>query len=126
MIRWCLVSVLVLCLVLFRPVPLGAQVPRPADSVAREHAPPPLDSALAARGRELADQYGCRACHTYKASEPKAMGPSLNGIFQRRDSAYLDQKLAEPQFDNAKSLMPKLPLTASERRAIVEFLKTLN
>ena len=54
------------------------------------------------------------------------MGPSLNGIFQRRDSAYLDQKLAEPQFDDPKSLMPKVPLTANERRAIVEFLRTLN
>ena len=54
------------------------------------------------------------------------MGPSLNGVFQRRGAAYLDQKMAEPQFDDPKSQMPKLPLTASQRGAIVEFLRTLD
>lgn len=115
-------------LVLITTAALDAQVPTPArvDSTGMQGRPAPVDSALAATGRELADQYACRACHAYTASEPKAMGPSLNGIFQRRDAAYLDQKLAEPQFDDPKSQMPKLPLTASQRRAVVEFMRTLN
>ena len=121
-----LLSVFLVGLLFGGPPALDAQVPTsaPADSASRAR-PAPVDSALAAQGRALADQYACRACHAYTASEPKAMGPSLNGVFQRRGSAYLDQKIAEPQFDDPKSQMPKLPLTLSERRALVEFLRTL-
>lgn len=116
--KW--VSLCVVGFAVASPVAVAGQVPTPAPADST------VDSTLAAKGRELADQYACRACHAYTASEPKAMGPSLNGIFGRRGAAYLDQKLAEPQFDDAKSQMPKVPLTASERRAIVEFLRTLN
>ena len=122
----CLVG---LVLVLVGPVVLGAQaspLPKESTATAPKEPPAPVDSALAKRGRELADQYSCRACHAYKASEPKALGPSLHGVFQRRGTAYLDQKLADPRFDNPASQMPKLALTASQRRAIVEFLRTLD
>ena len=116
--KW--VSLCVVGFAVAAPVVVAGQVPTPApvDST--------VDSTLAAKGRELADQYACRACHAYTALEPKAMGPSLNGVFQRRGAAYLDQKLAEPQFDDPKSQMPKWPLTATQRRAIVEFMRTLN
>jgi cytochrome c551/c552 len=122
-----LLSVCLVGLVFVSPPALDAQVPASAraDSTSRAQ-PAPVDSALAAQGRVLADQYACHACHAYTASEPKTMGPSLNGVFQRRGAAYLDQKIAEPQFDDPKSQMPKLPLTASQRRAIVEFMRTLN
>ncbi len=122
-----LLSVLLVGLVFVSPPALDAQVPTSAraDSTSQARLAP-VDSALAAQGRTLADQYACRACHAYTASEPKAMGPSLNGVFQQRGAAYLDQKIAEPQFDDPKSMMPKLPLTASQRRAIVEFMRTLN
>lgn len=120
-----LLSVWLVGLVFVSPSALDAQAPTSADSTSRAQ-PDPVDSALAAQGRVLADQYACRACHAYTASEPKAMGPSLNGVFQRRGAAYLDQKIAEPQFDDPKSQMPKLPLTASQRRAVVEFMRTLN
>ena len=122
-----LLSVFLVGLVFVSPPALDAQVPTsaPADSTSQAR-PAPVDSTLAAQGRALADQYACRACHAYTASEPKAMGPSLNGVFQRRGAAYLDQKIAEPQFDDPKSQMPKVPLTASQRRAIVEFMRTLN
>lgn len=119
-----LLSVLLVGLVFVSPPALDAQVPT-SDSTSQARLAP-VDSALAAQGRTLADQYACRACHAYTASEPKAMGPSLNGVFQQRGAAYLDQKIAEPQFDDPKSMMPKLPLTASQRRAIVEFMRTLN
>ena len=122
-----LLSVFLVGLVFVSPPVLDAQVPTSARADSTSQArPAPVDSALAAQGRTLADQYSCRACHAYAASEPKAMGPSLNGVFQRRGAAYLDQKLAEPQFDDPKSQMPKLPLTTSQRRAIVEFMRTLN
>ena len=116
--KW--VSLCVVGFAVASPVTVAGQVPAPAPTDST------VDSTLAATGRALADQYACRACHAYTASEPKAMGPSLNGVFQRRGAAYLDQKLAEPQFDDPKSLMPKSPLTASQRRAIVEFMRTLN
>ena len=122
-----LLSVFLVGLVFVDPPALEAQVPTPApaDSSSRAQLAP-VDSALAAQGRALAEQYACPVCHAYTASEPKTMGPSLNGVFQRRGAAYLDQKVAEPQFDDPKSQMPKLPLTASQRRAIVEFMRTLN
>lgn len=120
-------SVFLVGLAFVSPPALDAQVPTSARADSTSQArPAPVDSALAAQGRTLADQYACRACHAYTASEPKAMGPSLNGVFQRRGAAYLDQKLAEPQFDDPKSQMPKWPLTATQRRAIVEFMRTLN
>jgi cytochrome c1 len=119
-------SVFLVGLVFVRPPALDAQVPTSGRADSTSQALAPVDSTLAAQGRMLADQYACRACHAYTASEPKAMGPSLNGVFQRRGAAYLDQKIAEPQFDDPKSLMPKLPITASQRRAIVEFMRTLN
>ena len=122
-----LLSVFLVGLAFVGPPALDAQVPTSARADSTSQAQPaPVDSALAAQGRTLADQYACRACHAYTASEPKAMGPSLNGVFQRRGAAYLDQKLAEPQFDDPKSQMPKWPLTATQRRAIVEFMRTLN
>ena len=122
-----LLSVFLVGMVLVSSPALNAQVPTPAgpDSTARAQLAP-VDSALAAQGRALADQNACHVCHAYTASEPKMMGPSLNGVFQRRGAAYLDQKIAEPQFDDPKSQMPKLQLTASQRRAIVEFMRTLN
>ena len=105
--KW--VSLCVVGFAVAAPVAVAGQVPTPAPAPADST----VDSTLAAKGRDLADQYACRACHAYTASEPKAMGPSLNGVLQRRGAAYLDQKLAEPQFDDAKSLMPKVPLTAN-------------
>jgi len=86
----------------------------------------PVDSTLAKRGRAVADQFGCHACHAYTASEPKTVGPSLHGVYRRRSAEYLDHKLADPTFDNPSSQMPKLELTASQRRALVEFFRTLD
>jgi hypothetical protein len=49
----------------------------------------------------------------------------LNTVFSRRSPDYVLKKLAEPRFDNEKSLMPKLPLTDEQQRAILEYLRTV-
>jgi mono/diheme cytochrome c family protein len=86
---------------------------------------PPVDSALAAAGQTLAAQRACAACHVLGTSTVGHVGPDLNTVFQRRTPEYVLHKIAEPKFDNPKSLMPEFPLTDAERRAILENLRTL-
>ncbi len=86
---------------------------------------PPVDSALAVEGQALAGQRACAACHVLGASTMGRVGPDLNTVFQRRSPAYVLHKLADPKFDNPKSLMPQFPLTDGQRRAILEYLRTL-
>jgi mono/diheme cytochrome c family protein len=93
--------------------------PRPAAGL------PPVDFALARQGRTLAEQSGCAGCHPLGASTAGKLGPDLNAVLQRRSPDYVLRKLGDPRFDNAKSVMPKLPLTEDQRRAILEYLRTL-
>jgi len=85
----------------------------------------PVDSKLAAQGKALTEQYGCTACHVIGASTTGKLGPDLNTVLTRRSGDYVLQKLANPRFDNDKSLMPQLPLNDAQRRAILEYLRSL-
>jgi mono/diheme cytochrome c family protein len=86
---------------------------------------PPIDSALAAEGQALAGQRACAACHVMGTSTMSRVGPDLNTVLQRRSPEYVLHKLADPKFDNPKSLMPQFPLDEGQRRAILEYLRTL-
>ncbi|HEY6061649.1 MAG TPA: c-type cytochrome [Gemmatimonadales bacterium] len=97
----------------------------PARRSAAAAALPPIDSALAAAGQALAAQRACAACHVLGASTMGRVGPDLNTVFQRRSPEYVLHKLADPKFDNPKSLMPQFPLDEGQRRAILEYLRTL-
>lgn len=87
--------------------------------------PVPIDPALARQGEGLAGQRACVACHKMGTSVTGVLGPDLNTVFARRSAEYVLHKLADPKFDNPKSVMPQFPLTEGQRRAILEYLRTL-
>jgi cytochrome c2 len=95
-----------------KPVPSGSD---------RAAVPP----ELVQEGKALTARYGCAACHVLGASATGKLGPDLNTVFSRRSPDYVLKKLAEPRFDNEKSLMPKLALTDEQQRAILEYLRTV-
>ncbi|HYL20924.1 MAG TPA: c-type cytochrome [Gemmatimonadales bacterium] len=82
-----------------------------------------VDSALAGRGRALTERFACAACHPLGTSATGKLGPDLNTVLARRSPDYILKKLADPRFDNEKSVMPQLPLSDEERRAILEYLR---
>jgi len=104
------------------PVRPIAHAPQPRPSGGNRDAGAP---ELLQEGKALTAQYGCAACHVLGASATGRLGPDLNTVLSRRSPDYILKKLAEPTFDNEKSLMPKLPLTDEQRRAILEYLRTV-
>ena len=88
-------------------------------------AAPPVDSALAQEGKSLAASHACAACHKLGESTTGTIGPDLNTVLQRRSAEYVLHKLADPKFDKPASTMPQFPFTPEQRRAIVEYLRTL-
>jgi hypothetical protein len=46
-------------------------------------------------------------------------------VLQRRSPDFVLHKLADPRFDNPASAMPQFPLNDHERRAILEYLRTI-
>jgi mono/diheme cytochrome c family protein len=88
-------------------------------------APIATDPELIALGERLITEKACIGCHIV-GSGGGNVGPSMNGITDRRDPLFLRQKLANPTFDNATSMMPNFGLTAEEIEAILAYLATLN
>jgi hypothetical protein len=87
--------------------------------------PPSTDPAVIARGRELVATRACLGCHVI-GKEGSQVGPSLNGLLDRRDPDYVRKKLADPTFDNATSMMPNLNLIRQEIEAMLAYLATLD
>ncbi|HEY6101814.1 MAG TPA: cytochrome c [bacterium] len=87
--------------------------------------PDTIDQVLADSGRALTQRYGCAACHQLGVATSGTLGPNLNTVLTRRTPDYILEKLANPRFDNANSLMAQLPLSPDDRRAILEYLRTL-
>lgn len=85
----------------------------------------PIDIALAREGKEVADGHACAGCHKLGAATAGVVGPDLNTVLKRRTPAYILHKIADPKFDNAKSAMPQFPLTDQQRRALLEYLRSL-
>lgn len=77
-------------------------------------------------GEKLVVEKGCIACHKIGKHASGTVGPDLNTVLTRRDSAYVLKKLAEPAFDNPSSLMPQLNLTPEERDAILAYLTSVS
>jgi mono/diheme cytochrome c family protein len=102
--------------------PQAAPVARRAPPAAKVA---PIDSALAQEGKAVADGHACVACHRLGASTTGVLGPDLNTVLRRRTPEYVLHKLSEPRFDNPKSAMPQFPLTDAQRRAILEYLRSL-
>lgn len=86
--------------------------------------PASTDPELIARGSQLVLEKACIGCHVV-AGAGGAVGPGLDGVIRRRGAAYVRQKLADPTFDNATSMMPNLGLSEDDIEAIVAYLNTL-
>jgi mono/diheme cytochrome c family protein len=85
----------------------------------------PLDTALVREGKEVTDGHACAGCHKIGAATTGVLGPDLNTVFARRTPEYVLHKVADPKFDNPKSAMPQFPLTDAQRRALLEYLRSL-
>jgi cytochrome c oxidase subunit 2 len=101
-------------------------------------APPAVAAAAAAdSGQQLFAQKGCAACHTVDGTP--GLGPTLKAVLGRQqelvdgtmmtvDEAFLDQQIRTPNTRPLKGfqpIMPQLPLTDAEVRALVDYIKTL-
>lgn len=63
----------------------------------------------------------CTACHQLGGSGGLA-GPALDGVGRKYDQAWLERWLADPQAIKPGTLMPKLPLSDTDRQALAAFL----
>ncbi len=102
----------------------------PAESVAPPHEPSvPAGEAegmdAAQRGEELVAARACLGCHVIGGAGGN-IGPSLNGVVDRRGEDYVREKLADPTFDNDSSMMPNFGLSEEQTGWITAYLATLN
>jgi cytochrome c oxidase subunit 2 len=97
----------------------------------------PADVAAGGAGAALFAQKGCVACHTIDGT-PSA-GPTLKGLLGRReeladgttitvDEAFIEEQIRKPNTRPIKGfppIMPQLPLSEAEVKALLEYVKTL-
>jgi cytochrome c oxidase subunit 2 len=90
-----------------------------------------------AAGQALFAQKGCVACHTVDGTP--GLGPTLKGVLGRHeeladggsitvDEAFIEQQIRTPNTKVLKGfqpIMPPVPMTDAELRALVEYVKTL-
>jgi cytochrome c oxidase subunit II len=95
------------------------------------------DGGGGAAGASLFAQKGCVACHTPDGTP--GVGPTLKGVLGRRedladgttitvDEAFIEEQIRAPNTRPIKDyppIMPQLPLTEAEVKALVEYVKTL-
>lgn len=105
---------------------------RPPD--AGEPAAPAHDPALAAKGRELFEQFKCYACHQYgnvrfgddQASwnwdEGRAEAPNLRFARHRLTARTAADWIRDPQKVDPKTRMPKFELDEAQIDALVQFI----
>lgn len=103
-----------------------------------------FDPALAARGEQLVQQFGCTACHSVDGS--KGIGPTLKGVWGSEvtldsgetvvaDEAYLRESILEPDGKTVRGfspgvmtvVQPKLPEIGQGDKlaALVEYIRSL-
>lgn len=99
-----------------------------------------LGGAAVDKGLELLQNKGCLGCHTIDGT-PK-VGPTFKGLYGSMvtvltggkervitaDAWYLKQSVLEPGADIVKgypNIMPKLPISETELKDIVDYLETL-
>lgn len=93
-----------------------------APSERTEQSSPAASAGTSAeRGRAIVAQFACQACHTMGGTGG-TLGPSLDGVVQRKGKAFVREKIRDPQASNPTSAMPKLPLDAADLDALVDYL----
>ncbi len=80
-----------------------------------------LENKVQRSGADLVAQFGCQGCHKING-EGGALGPELSGIVARKGQEFVLKKLTNPKFNNAASAMPKFPMTAADKQAIIDYL----
>ncbi|KHD89355.1 MAG: nitric oxide reductase [Bdellovibrio sp. ArHS] len=65
----------------------------------------------------------CTACHTLSGSGGN-VGPALDGIGTRKDTAWLKSWIKDPKAVKADTTMPTLPLTDAQLEEVVQFLSS--
>jgi mono/diheme cytochrome c family protein len=99
-----------------------------------EHPAPPVDRspAAVARGQELVDSVGCRACHALAADEvagqigvSKDIAPNLAQIAEKTHAGWMYHWLKNPRGYSSVARMPSLRLSDDEARDITSYLMTL-
>ncbi|WP_305042652.1 c-type cytochrome [Geoalkalibacter sp.] len=82
-------------------------------------------SAEDARGRELLNALGCKACHQLEGSGG-ALGPALDGVGQRLGAEQINKQITEPASANPSTMMPSYAhIPEEDLKALVDFLATL-
>lgn len=84
-----------------------------------------------ASGAVVFQQKGCTACHQLDGKGPAKLGPDLSRIGGTPYDAlpntpeFLAKWLEDPQAQKTGTLMPRVPLTPTERDALVRYLTSL-
>lgn len=90
--------------------------------------PAPVETAAVAdpHGASRPAIFGqmCVACHTLQGQGGN-VGPVLDGVGTRRDLAYLQKWLANPQDVKPGAKMPKLPLSEQDIQELAAFLSQM-
>lgn len=87
--------------------------------------PAPQGADVVARGQHLVGEKACLGCHIIGDGGGN-VGPSLNGVVERKGTEYVVRKIAEPTFDNSTSMMPNFGLSEEEAGWVAAYLATLN
>ncbi|MBI5838231.1 MAG: cytochrome c [Candidatus Eisenbacteria bacterium] len=85
----------------------------------------PIPAADSADGQKLFAGFKCGACHALNRKGGKPQFPDLGRVGRRRDAAWLDRWLADPQAVRKGTFEPRFPLSATQRRALVTYLEGL-
>lgn len=104
----------------------GREMPMPTEQQPGDLAGPvSTDAELIEEGRQLVSQNACLGCHVVGDAGGN-VGPSLNNVVQRKGAALVRQKMLDPTFNNATSMMPNFGLTNDQVEAITAYLATFN
>jgi mono/diheme cytochrome c family protein len=72
-------------------------------------------------GADLVAAFGCQGCHKI-SGQGGALGPNLDTVVADKGVEFVIKKLSDPKFNNSASAMPKYPMSAADKKAIVDFL----
>jgi mono/diheme cytochrome c family protein len=88
---------------------------------------------VVAKGKELFDSVGCRACHAITPDEvatplgaSKDWGPNLGKVAQKESGRFIYWWIKDPRGYNPRSRMPSLRLGDDEARALTSYLLSLS
>jgi len=95
----------------------------PGEEVMIKTGPPSTDPTVIAQGKSLVEAKGCVGCHVI-GNTGGAVGPRLNTVVKAKGAQHVRQKLHDPTFNNANSLMPNFKLTSEQIEAITAYLAT--